>query len=153
MKHRHFSEKLLLEEVSKQAAEAKRVSRNLPVGAFIRLIRKQLGMSQSLLARRAKVPQSTVSRVEKGEKEAKLSTLLKIFDALSCDLVLIPLLRDSIRSIRHCQAEKVAKKHVRYLKGTMSLEKQEPDEQFLEELRNQETEKLLHGPDFRLWEE
>jgi transcriptional regulator with XRE-family HTH domain len=110
-------------------------------------------MSQRILAKRAGVPQSTVSRIEQGQRDVTLSTLQKILGAVSCDLVIAPLLQDSIDSIRRKQAKKVAEKQVMYLQGTMNLEDQQPDSRFIEELLKQEVERLLQGPSAKLWEE
>lgn len=96
MKRFSFSERLLIEEVRQAAEKAKKTSKGLLIGALIQMIRSQLGISQKILAKRACVPQSTISRIEKGKKDANLSTLNKILGALSCDLVVIPLMRESI---------------------------------------------------------
>ncbi len=147
------SEKLLIEEIMHAAQKTRVAVRGLTVGALIKSIRLQLGMSQRALAKRAGVPQSTVSRIEQSQRDLGLSTLNKILSAISCDLVMVPLLRDSIDIIRRKQARKIAEKHVRYLKGTMNLEDQQPDSRFIEELIKQEEEHLLQGKNTKLWEE
>lgn len=153
MKPYTTSEKFLIEEVSQAAKETKIAVRGLALGALIRLIRVQLGMSQKALAKRADIPQSTISRVEQEERDVNLSTLNKILGALSCDLVIVPLLKDSIEVIRRKQARKTAEKRMSYLKGTMNLEDQQPDSKFIAELIKQEEERLLQGPNTKLWEE
>lgn len=153
MKFNSPSEKLLIEEVMQTAHKTKVAVRGLSIGALIKSIRLQLGMSQKALAKRAGVPQSTISRIEQGERDANLSTLNKILGAISCDLVIVPLLQDSIEAIRRKQAKKVAESQVRYLKGTMNLEDQQPDSRFTEELIKQEEERLLQGSNSKLWDE
>lgn len=153
MKSLSPSEKLLIEQISQAAQNLQAAVRGLAIGELIKLIRIQLGMSQASLARRAGIPQSTVSRVEKGQRDLSLSTLQKILIALSCDLVIAPVLQDSIENIRRKQAKKVAQKRVRYLKGTMNMEEQQPDDRFIEELLKQEEDQLLQGPNVRLWAE
>lgn len=143
------SEKLLLDEITKTAHKMLQTMRGLSIGDFIRLIRNQLGMSQMILATRSGVPQATISRVEKGRK-VNFSTLQKILNALSCDLIVVPVLRNSIESLQYKQAKLIAKKRMRYLKGTMNLEKQQPDEKFMEELIQQEEKQLLEGPKSKL---
>ncbi len=147
------SERLLIEEVMQAVQKVRTALRGLTIGALIKSIRIQLGMSQKALAKRAGVPQSTVSRIEQGRRDMSLSTLNKILGAISCDLVIAPLLHDSIDAIRRKQARKTAEKQVRYLKGTMNLEDQQPDSRFTEELLRQEEERLLQGPNAKLWEE
>lgn len=152
-KRRSSSERILIEEVTQAAQKLKTASRGLPIGSMIKLIRLQLGMSQRVLAKRAGVPQSTVARIESDKSEANLSTLHKILRAISCDLLIVPLLGKSIDTIRRAQARKIAEKHIEYLKGTMNLEDQQPDPRFINELLKQEEEQLLQGPDTKLWEE
>ncbi|NGX50255.1 MAG: hypothetical protein K1060chlam2_00096 [Chlamydiae bacterium] len=147
------SEKLLIEEVMQVARKAKESSRGLSIGPLIKMIRTQLRMSQKILSRRAGVPQSTVSRIENGEKNANLFTLNKILHALFCDLVVVPMLVESVDAIRRRQARKQAENHMRYLKGTMNLEEQEPDSKLVRELLTQEEDRLLQGPGSELWEE
>lgn len=153
MKPNSPSERILIEEVTKISQKLKEATRGLSMGAFVKSIRTQLGMSQKVLAQRAGVPQSTVSRVEQEKAEVNLSTLYKILGALSCDLVMGPLLKNSIDVIRRKQARKIAEKQVRYLTGTMNLEDQQPDSRFIEELLRQEEEHLLYGSNAKLWEE
>ena len=147
------SEKLLIEEIMQAAQKTRVAVRGLTIGALIKSIRVQLGMSQKALAKRAGVPQSTISRIEQEERDANLSTLNKILGAISCDLVIVPLLQDSIDAIRRKQARKMAEKQVSYLKGTMNLEDQQPDSRFIAELIKQEEERLLQGPNSKLWDE
>ena len=147
------SEKLLIEEIMQAAQKTRVAVRGLTIGALIKSIRVQLGMSQKALAKRAGVPQSTISRIEQEERDANLSTLNKILGAISCDLVIVPLLQDSVDTIRRKQARKMAEKQVRYLKGTMNLEDQQPDSRFIAELIKQEEERLMQGPNSKLWDE
>ena len=147
------SERLLIEEVMQASGKMKVAIRGLSIGALIKSIRQQLGMSQKVLAKRARVPQSTIARIEQSERNTSLATIRKILHALSCDLVVVPLLKESIDVIRRKQARKVAEKQIRYLKGTMNLEDQQPDSRFIEELLKQEEERLLHSSSAKLWEE
>lgn len=153
MKRTSSTEKLFLSDLMKTASHLKALSKGLSIGEMIAIIRKQLGMSQGVLARLAKVPQSTVSRIETSKKEPNLSTLQKILKALSCEMILIPLLTESVESIRHKQAQCVAEKKIRYLRGTMSLERQEPDKKLLNELLKDEIDQLLRSSGKKLWQE
>jgi transcriptional regulator with XRE-family HTH domain len=147
------SEKLFIEEIMRAAHQLRAATKGLSIGSLIKSIRVRLGMSQKALAQRAGMPQSTVSRIESGQSDTTLSTLNKLLHALSCDLVIAPLLQGSTDSIRQQQAKKMAEKQVAYLKGTMNLEEQQPDFRFMEELLKQEEERLLHGPNAKLWPE
>lgn len=153
MKKNGYAEKILLEDISRAALCAQKASKNLSIGKCLRLIRIQLGMSQSILAKRAGVPQSTISYIENDDVSANLMTLNKILNGLSCDLLLLPVMRESVEAIRQRQAKKQAEKHVKYLQGTMNLENQSPDPRFLGELQDQEEKRLLYGPGSKLWED
>lgn len=147
------SEKLILDEIVDAAHKLKISSRGLCVGEIIAMIRNQLGMSQKVLARIAKVPQSTISRIEGSKREPNLSTIEKILKALSCEVIIVPLLMEPIDVIRRKQARRVAENNARYLRGTMSLEEQEPDKKLIEELIKEEEEELLRSPGNKLWQE
>jgi transcriptional regulator with XRE-family HTH domain len=152
MKQENYSEKLLIEEIAEAAKTTRKASRGLAIGSLIKLVRTQLRMSQAVLSKRAGIPQSTVSRIEQGRKESNLSTLNKILDALSCDLIIVPLLREPPDMICRKQARKKAETHLLYLKGTMSLEGQQLDTRFLEGFLKQEEERLLYSTHLQLWE-
>ncbi len=152
MKRFLSTERLLIEDVTECAEKLKEASKGLSIGAFIKMIRTQLGMSQKVLAKQACITQSTVCRIEKSEKDVNVSTLNKILEVLSCDLVVLPMMRESIDSIWRKQARKQAEKHIRHLKGTMNLEEQQPDSRLLEQLLKQEEARLLQGPGLELWE-
>jgi transcriptional regulator with XRE-family HTH domain len=153
MKRLNVSEKVLVEEVAGTALQAKLALKGLTIGALIKMIRNQLGMSQKILAKRAPIPQSAISRLEKGKRTPSLSTLNKVLSALFCDLLIVPALSESIDAIRKNQARKKAEKHIRYLKGTMSLEKQQPDDKILHLLLKEEEDRLLKSSGSELWEE
>ena len=148
-----FSEQILIEEIAKEGGKAWQAARGLSPGVLIKMIRKQIGMPQEVLARKAKMPQSTISRIEKEQGDPSLATLRNILQALECDLVVLPVLREPVDMIRRKQARKKAAVKVRYLMGTMHLEGQEPDKKFMDSLSKQEEEKLLKGPNSSLWKE
>lgn len=146
-----IAQMLLIQEITRAATDAQSATKQLEVGEFIRLIRGELGISQTILAKRAGVPQSTISRLERGLSIANLKTLMKVFDALFCDLVIIPKLRKSIDTIRREQAEKKAREHIEYLRGTMNLEEQSPDPEFFRMLLKEEEDNYLHASSSKLW--
>ncbi|MBI2385790.1 MAG: helix-turn-helix transcriptional regulator [Elusimicrobia bacterium] len=61
-----------------------------PPGFYLRALRGKMRMSQAQLARRSGVDQGQIARIELGKVEAELKTLRKLFDALFCDLLVIP---------------------------------------------------------------
>ncbi len=153
MENSKRSEKLLLEKIAYSAHDLERQQRGLEIGQLIALIRGQLRMSQEVLAKRANVLQSTISKIESGGQQANVNTLQKILNAMDCDLLITAVQRNSAETTRKNQAERKARKKVQYLKGTMSLEKQEPSQELLEELVDDEVKNLLNSKTSRLWEE
>lgn len=69
------------------------------LGRRIRAARSELGMSQERLAHEAGLDRSYVGRVERGEHNLTLASLVKIARALGCDVaaltVDLPLVRKS----------------------------------------------------------
>lgn len=150
---RKKSEKLLLDEIVKTGHLLQKSQRNFQIGQLIALIRKQLNMSQHLLASRAKVSQAMLSRIESGGHNPTLATLQQILEAMKCDLLITALPQEGIETIRKNQALKKAERKISYLRGTMSLEDQEPTPDLLQELVDEEVERLLRGSSSELWDE
>lgn len=153
MKPLSVSEKAVLLEVSQAAHQLHVAMRGLSCGALIKLVRRGLGMSQEELAKRAGVPQSMISKVEREAHEISEGTLRKILPALSCDLLIVPYLTTPLETLRQRQAEKLAKKRVKYLLGTMELEGQAPDALFIEELYREELNQILGNSRANLWDD
>jgi len=61
-----------------------------PPGYYVRALRGKMRMSQAQLARRSGLDQSQIARIELGKVEPELPTLRRLFDALFCDLLVIP---------------------------------------------------------------
>ncbi len=61
-----------------------------PPHVYIRAIRTALRMTQGQLARRAGVAKSHVALVESGTANVGIDTLKKLFDAMFCDLLIVP---------------------------------------------------------------
>lgn len=60
------------------------------IGAALQRRRRSLGLTQAQLAERVRARQGTVSRLEAGRGDAKLSTLLDMLAALDLELVIQP---------------------------------------------------------------
>jgi transcriptional regulator with XRE-family HTH domain len=61
-----------------------------PPSFYMRALRGKLRMSQAQLARRSGIDQSQIARIELGKVQPELTTLRRLFDALFCDLLVIP---------------------------------------------------------------
>lgn len=147
------SEKLLLEQIADSAQSLAQQQRDLSIGQLIALIRVQLSMSQRALSRRARVPQATVSKIESGRQQPTISTLNRILGALECDLLITAVPRVTLQETKRSQAVNKAKKRIEYLEGTMSLEKQTPDQRLLREMIEEEAKRLLDSSGPELWDE
>lgn len=153
MKKPKKSEKLMLDDVFYLSKSLQREQRGLEIGEIITLIRSQLRMSQRSLAKRAGVPQATISRIETHNFEPNVSTLKKILDAMECDLLITCVPRRDTETIRKKQAQVKAEKKIDYLQGTMSLEKQAIKSRLMSELVNDEVKYLLDAPGSELWDD
>jgi HTH-type transcriptional regulator/antitoxin HipB len=58
------------------------------IGAIVRRTRRHIGMTQTALAERIGLRQATISRLEKGEDDTKLSTLLDALTALGLEIII-----------------------------------------------------------------
>ena len=100
-----LTQKKILDTVAHYAIALPEELKKLPISILIRLLRKRLHMTQHNLAVRAKVPQSFIAKIESGREKPKLTTLEKIFSALFCEYVLIPIPIASFDEILQKQAE------------------------------------------------
>ena len=60
------------------------------LGAALRRRRKQIGLSQEMLAEKVKLRQATISQLESGDTGIKLGTLLAVVAALDLEFVVRP---------------------------------------------------------------
>lgn len=147
------SEKIFLEDIFLLGKALQKKLQNISVGQLIPLIRSQLGMSQRNLAARATIQQSSVVRIESGHFDSNISTLKKIAGAMGCDLVVTIVPRIDLKTTRENQAKLKAEQKIRYLHGTMNLEKQAPNHKLLKELQDEEVKQLLDSSGSALWDE
>ena len=66
------------------------IRNNKDLGEAIRLARRNMGLRQIDLARRASVRQALVSELENGATTAKLDTVIRMVAALDMDLSIVP---------------------------------------------------------------
>lgn len=145
-----FTQKQIIDTLSSSLSPED--GRGISEGELIALLRKRLHMSQKQLAKRAGLPQSFISKIESGKQEPNLKTLRKLFWALTCELVIVPVVHRSFDEILKKQARKYVEKHFQYVEGTMSLEKQLPDPKFSKAFLEEEVQKLLYSGSSEIWE-
>lgn len=147
-----LTQKKLLDAITKQSLMMSQEIKKVSIATLIRLLRKRLHMTQRHLAARTGVPQSTIARLESGREKPKLQTVERVFAALFCDILLIPIPMIPFDEIIKKQARKVAEARLEYVKGTMSLEKQLPNSEMLDELISAEQLRLIQTASSEIWE-
>lgn len=65
------------------------------LGAILRRLRKQAGLTQAAVGERTHLRQATISRLEAGEPALQLRTLMETLAALDLELVVRPRSRSS----------------------------------------------------------
>ena len=97
-----------------------------PVRGWIKAIREALGMSAAQLARRMKIKQPSVVAIEQSEIKGtiQLATLRRAAAALNCTLVYALIPNDSLETTVREQARRVARRRLRSVEHSMSLEDQ-----------------------------
>jgi len=117
-----------LDETMKSFESLKAMS--APRKGWIRAIRDTVGMTGGQLAKRLKVNQQRVARIEQDEVLGKvtLNTMQNVAEAMDCVFVYGVVARDSLEQIVRGQAELVAKKRMVRSNQMMRLEKQELSE-------------------------
>ncbi|MDE0498381.1 MAG: mobile mystery protein A [Acidimicrobiaceae bacterium] len=98
-----------------------------PPQGWVRTLRDSLGMTSGDLARRMGVHPSRISAIERGERERtlKLDTLIRVADAMQCDLVYALVPRTSLNGMVADQARRSAVKHACSVMAHSRLEDQE----------------------------
>jgi len=118
---------------------------------WIRILRKTLRMTQDEVARRAHVSQAHLAGIESGKIDPQIGTLKRIFQALSCDLVIQPRPTKPIQDLLRGRARSIALKRLKQSMGTMALEEQAPDAEVFKQLLEKRTDEILSGRREKLW--
>lgn len=122
-------------------------------GDWIRIVRNALRMTQAELAQRAGVSQPHLANIEKGKIDPQVGTLRKIFNAMSCDVVVEPRPRKPLTEILRRKARSVALKRLKQSMGTMALEGQAPEADVFRKLLEKRTDEILNDSREHLWRE
>lgn len=146
---------LTLRQLDNKLDTARRVREVLqvPQDGWIRTVRRAIGMSAGQLAERLGVQQSTVSRLEKSERDGvvTLESLRKAADALDCDVYYLLLPRTPLEKKVTDQAARLAEDDIQRVNRTMALEDQLPADDATREQRQERHEELLRGSWRNLW--
>ena len=125
-----------------------------PKKGWIYTIRTALGLNLRQLAHLMEFDISRISKMEKEEIKDSLTlkSLREAANALECDLVYVLIPKTSLEKTVKNRAEKIVSKQLKKSSHTMSLEKQELDEQQEKQLFNMEVERLCKETPKHLWE-
>ena len=121
--------------------------------AWIRILRTYLRMTQAELARRAKISQPHLAGIESGKTDPQISTVKRIFEAMSCDLVLQPRPKKHIKELLRGRARSIALKRLKQSMGTMALEQQAPEADVFKQLLEKRTDDILTDRREKLWQQ
>lgn len=127
----------------------------MPEKGWIKAIREGLGMTTSDLAKKAKLSQSRISRLEKAESDGdlKLSSLRKMAEGLGMTLVYGFVPKATLEAEVRAQARKIALRRMEKLNHTMRLEDQEITELEKKKALDDLVEKILHNPPKDFWQQ
>ena len=127
----------------------------LPRRGWVRAIREALGMTSRQLAARigVRAPQSVEDMQEyEVSGTIKLQTLRKLAEALECRLVYALVPREPLEDIRRGRARVVARRLLKGVSHSMSLEDQAVSKKMEESELNRRIERLLAGNPKALWD-
>ncbi|MDR1327281.1 MAG: mobile mystery protein A [Heliobacteriaceae bacterium] len=121
-----------------------------PLQGWIKTIREAIGMTTSQLAKRMRITQPRIAKIEDNESNLKISTLEKAAEALNCKLVYILIPNEPLEEMVQKQAKKKAMTLLKKVNQNMELESQgiDPQEQLEDAVQD-----LLNGTLSRIWDE
>jgi transcriptional regulator with XRE-family HTH domain len=121
-------------------------------GDWIRILRTRLRMTQTELAARAGITQSHLVGIESGKTDPRLSTVKRLYEALSCRLSLQPKPLKPVDEILRGRARSMALKRLKQSAGSMALEGQAPEADMFRRVLESQTDEILADRRNRLWE-
>ncbi|MBI4208500.1 MAG: helix-turn-helix domain-containing protein [Deltaproteobacteria bacterium] len=110
-------------------------------------------MTQAQLAKRASQNPRLIRRLESGEVDPRLSTLMKTAEGLECKLVVRFVPKQPVVKLLRQRAEKKAEQIVELSKGTAAMEEQEPKDVIVQFQKTAIAEELIDKKRSLLWED
>lgn len=147
-----LSEKIRIESTLKESRALREKVGIVSFHRWIRDLRKKLHMSQKQLAKRARISQPKLSRIEAGKAKIKIETLEKIFQALFCDAMILPAPQEKLDDLIKKQAKLAAAKELESLMGSMALEEQLPPKAYLEKKIEELADELIRSQSTKIWD-
>lgn len=140
----------------KQLSAAVKEGRAVPIeklGQRLRDIREALGMTQKQLAKRIRISQPLLSRIEENAENCTLKTIIKVARALECDFLGVVAARTSLEAMIGRQAEMKAKNILKMTFANMAMEEQQPGKKEYDYQLNKLISELTANPGPELWAE
>jgi len=140
----------------KQLEESIKEKMPIPVeklGQRLKDIREALGITQKQLAKRLKVKQPLIARIEKNVRSCSLETVSKIAGALECEFMGVIASNASLEDIIKERAEIAAKKLLERTFSNMAMEKQMPTADAYKYQFRRYVENFTTHPGPALWED
>jgi len=128
------------------------MAKDMPVGKQVQLIREALGMTQAQLAKRCGIRQNMIARIESDLAiDLRLSTVQKLAKGLDCRLIsrLVP--EEEIGKVLDQKSLEAARKLVGLSKSSAGLEKQMPEDRYIEEQVREMQFKIREKRPSSLW--
>ena len=125
---------------------------NPNIGLQIKELRSKLGMTIDALSDRANIDPQIIEELELGSVKIEADKLFAISEALFAKLIFELKPTKPAQQILEEQARLKAIEIVRYVQGTMSLEGQQPSREYLDQLIESQTNKLLTTHKDLIWE-
>ena len=150
--HKSYFYDLKLEQVS-SSIEKKALIPIDKLSERLKDVRAVLGMTQTQLAKRLKVRQSVVSRIEKNLETCSLKTIEKVVRALGCRLMCSIVADVSLKEQIKARAAIVAKNILSRTYSNMAMEKQDPGQKAYDDQLVKIINDLLSKPGSELWED
>jgi len=123
------------------------------IGRRLKDIRQALGMTQKQLAKRLKISQPLLSRIEDNAGSCAVKTVAGVAAALECEFLCVISSRRTLEAMIREQAQIKAKKLVDRTFSNMALESQSPEDKAYAYQLKKLTDELAAAPGPELWEE
>lgn len=129
------------------------MAKDLPIGKQVQLVREALGMTQSQLAKRCGIRQSMIARLENDPSlDLRLSTIQKLARGLDCKLIARFAPEEEIEKVLDQKSLEAARKLIGLSKSTAGLEKQMPQDRYIELQVRDMQQKIREKRSSSIWE-
>jgi predicted DNA-binding mobile mystery protein A len=124
-----------------------------PANGWVRTIRKALAMTAGQLGRRMGTAESTITQMERKEKngEITLKQLSRAAGAMNCRLVYAIVPEQPIEKVIEAQALRKAQQELAWIDNSMRLEGQSVDEASMSRAIKSRAQELIDNPTKELW--